>query len=771
VSLQSLRMWAAQRTDHESDPEFRALIAALLRNRMLYAGLFGIVLTVVHVSMHRFLLGRTLAWAYAGPGESGMVVLWDKVFIVALCAATIAVSRRPLPLGWARVMCGALVLGICLAILLDDVFNRDVSFSGAYFALVLMVTVLTIPFKPWQTLALGAATVGTLALGIQLMPLYLGISGLTILSTQMIYLAMVVVVLTGITSLLYRYQFVQFDGRRNAEALNRSLEERTRALEQEKQRTEEQAALLMQMEELKSRFFSNVTHQFRTPLTLILGPAREALQERFGTLDPGLHRHLEIVHRSATQLEHLIDQLLDLSRLDSGGMHIEPERADLQRFLRDLHAAFLPLAERAGVAFEYRTDRHELWCRFDADKLEKAISNLLSNAFKFTPPGGKVRLALRVGERVEVSVRDTGPGIPEAELPLVFDRFHQAPGAAAHVTGTGIGLSLAKELVELHGGTIRAESDVGFGTRMTVTLPLDPVPPDPLTLAYAPPPEEEAPVEAASAALADGEAPCVLVVDDSEDMRLYLRGHLEPKYRVMEAADGRVGLGLAQRYHPALVISDVLMPELDGIDLCRALKDHPATADIPVVLLTARTSDQAKQEGLEARADDYLFKPFSATELLTRAENLIELRRMLYRPAAGATFFTPTAPDVLSTDDELLENVRATIEKHLGNSNFGVEWLADEVALSARQLQRRLQASVRLSAAGLIRMMRLQRAAQLLERRAGTVSEIAYRVGFHDAEHFSRLFRQTYGLTPTQYAEQHAPLAEGPPPGGRVAQE
>jgi signal transduction histidine kinase/DNA-binding response OmpR family regulator len=749
--------------DRESDAEFRELIARLSRRGMGYAGLFAIALTAVHLAVHNFVLGHDFTWSYAlSEGLRTEVALWDKSIIVALGIVAVVMSRRNLALHWSRLVSGILVLAVCLAILIDDILNGDASFSAAYFALALLVAVNTIPFKPWHTLLLGTATIGIMAAGILLAPVLLGTDGVGLMKTQMVYMALVVVVVTAVTSLIYRYRYEQYAAHRSAQSLNRMLEERTRALEAEKEKTEEQAAALARMEELKSRFFSNITHQFRTPLTLIVGPAQDALDEPLGALEPRLRPLIELIHRNALGLQHLIDQLLDLSRLDAGGVRLETKHADLQAFLASMHQAFMPLAQRKQIAFEYHTNCGELWTHFDADKLQKAIDNLLSNAFKFTPPAGRVRLALRAGEDIEIDVWDSGPGIPEDEVAHVFDRFHQARTVDGGTPGSGIGLALARELVELHGGTISVDSVVGFGARLKIRLPydrgdpaLDIVAPELEFAGDGSDPVEGDPILVVTES---GDPPLILVIDDNDDVRLYLRQHLEPRYAVLEAPNGRTGVALARKHRPALVICDVMMPDIDGLEVCRILKADETTSNIPIVLLTARATEEAKLEGLAARADDYMFKPFSAAELLTRVENLIELRRMLRRAPGAAPLLSPSVPNVSSADARFLQAVKDVIEQHMGNSNFSVEWLADEVALSARQLQRRAQAAAGISASGLIRMMRLQRSAQLLERRAATVSEIAYMVGFQDPGYFARLFKQTYGLTPSAYAEQRSPL-------------
>ncbi len=370
-----------------------------------------------------------------------------------------------------------------------------------------------------------------------------------------------------------------------------------------------------------------------------------------------------------------------------------------------------------------------------------------------------------------ITLTDTGQGIPPEELPHVFDRFHQVDGSTTRVhEGTGIGLALTRELVRLHGGTIEVESKVGFGATFTVRLPQgtehlkpgdivseeeieEPVPPRPDVGEPAPDP---VPVEAEGeppeprAVLLDN-APTVLIVEDNADMRAYLRGHLETRYRVVETPDGQAGLEAARTIKPDLVLSDVMMPRLDGYALCRALKAEASLSHIPVVLLTARADDESRLEGLGLGADDYLTKPFNAEELLVRVENLIEIRRHLRARFSSEVRVGPSEVIVPAAEAVFLERVRVVVEDRLDDSTFGVEILADEVGLSKRQLQRKLRASTQLSVAGYIRSMRLERAAQLLHQRSGTVSEVAYKVGFRSVDHFSKLFRQIYGVPPSQY--------------------
>ena len=551
--------------------------------------------------------------------------------------------------------------------------------------------------------------------------------------------------------------------------LAREVQTRTRELALEKQKTEAQAEQLREMDRLKSRFFANISHEFRTPLTLILGPLRDALD---GANGPPGRKQLQMMQRNSLRLQRLINQLLDLSKLEAGRMPLHARLRNPAVFIRGLVQSFASLAERRHITLTYHAEQDELLLYFDADKLEKVISNLLSNAFKFTPPQGRIQVGVRgvedeTGRFVEVRVQDTGPGIPAEELPYIFDRFHQVNGSTTREReGTGIGLTLAKELVERHGGHISVESEVGGGTAFIVRLPQGKehlTPDDLIDEEREAMPGEAALPEVSSLALDEethdatrpvappDDAPVVLVVEDNADVRAYLKDHLAALYRVEEAADGVEGLEKARALCPELVISDVMMPKMDGYALCRTIKADSQLNHIPVVLLTARADEESKVEGLETGADDYLYKPFSAAELLVRVENLIEIRRLLHQRFNRGVPLRPADVYVSSADEAFIEQVRAVIEAQMANSAFTVDVLADEMALSPRQLQRKLRALTRLSPSGLIRSMRLERAARLLEQRAGNVSEVALAVGFRDTKYFSRLFRQAFGVLPSAY--------------------
>lgn len=521
-----------------------------------------------------------------------------------------------------------------------------------------------------------------------------------------------------------------------------------------------QAAQLRSLDELKSRFFANLSHELRTPLTLILGPL-ELARER--TRDETARGLLGSVRTQAERMLRLVGELLDLARLDAGRLPLALHRGDLVAFLRRLASDHAPLADAQGVRLDFHAGPERLETAFDPNKLEHVVGNLLANAVKYTPEGGKAMLSVDVrDEALEVRVRDTGPGIAPEALPHVFDRFYRAedaPGPAAARAddrtrlGTGIGLALARELAVLHGGTLTAESVPGFGSTFILRLPLRPdadAPPLPPDRPLRPAAEADAfdvPDEAAPAP----DAPRVLVVEDHADVRAFVRRTLEPPYRVVEAATAEAALERARAEAPDLVVSDVMLPGMDGVALCRRLRADDALRAVPVILLTARADEESRLEGLGAGADDYLAKPFNPAELRLRAENLIEVRRHLRRRFSGEVVVQPTQVTVPSADAAFLETVRAAVEARLDDPDFTVEDLAETVHLSRRQLHRRLRALSGLSSVAFIRLMRLERAAQLLEQHAGSVADVAFAVGFQDANYFARVFRQAYGVPPSAY--------------------
>ncbi len=533
-----------------------------------------------------------------------------------------------------------------------------------------------------------------------------------------------------------------------------------------------EAEKMRDVNRMKSRFFANISHEFRTPLTLVLGPIHKWREKAH---EEGEKKDLGVAERNARRVLRLINQLLDLSRLEAGGMRLRASRMNIVPLVKGIAYSFATVDGRGGVGLTVDVEEKEIEVYCDGEVLERILNNLLSNAFKFTPKGGSVTCTLKrknvsshegTIEVAEINVSDTGVGIPREQLDRVFDRFYQvdASQTRAH-EGSGIGLALVKELVELHHGTIHVQSKVGKGSIFSIQMRLgrnhltdDEIVevPEGVEMAVR---ESEAGVgcEAAEEPMegrgSEGEKsgkPIVLVVEDHADVRAYIKGHLVPAYQVREARDGAEGIEKAQEIIPDLVISDVMMPKKDGFEVCRILKCDVRTSHIPIVLLTAKAASEDKIEGLEIGADDYLIKPFEPKELLARVKNLIDQRQKLRERFAASAPLRPGEVAVTSMDDAFLNKVIVAVELHMGDEHLSIEGLGAEVGMSRVQLHRKLVALTNLSPGEFIRYFRLHRAMELLQKDTGTVSEIAYAVGFNDPSYFSKCFHKQFGKAPSE---------------------
>lgn len=563
---------------------------------------------------------------------------------------------------------------------------------------------------------------------------------------------------------------------------NRRLETRALALEglvQERTaEVERQARKLAELDAARSRFFANITHEFRTPLTLTLGPLQDLRAGRCGSLQPEAQEQVDVALRNSSRLLGLVEELLDTARMEAGELHLQARERDLGLFVRHFAELFRSSAQSREIAFRIRTPSEPALVYFDDGQMEKILANLLGNAFKFTPRGGsiEVEVTTETAGQLALRVSDSGPGIPPEVLPHVFDRFYQAddPTGRSH-GGAGIGLALTRELVEFHGGAIDVESPEGEGTRFTVRLLAgsahlgaeqiveitagdeEPASRFGLTIANvaadsAAARQPEEPPLPTSSGMSAADLTTVLVVDDHAEMRTFIRRHLEESYSVIEAADGAAGVELARRTLPDLIVSDVMMPELDGFELCRTLRQDPETDFIPVILLTARATSEDVVSGLDTGADDYVAKPFDPMELEARVRGLIHSRRHL-KARFGGDHHQLHAPEVevTSADQELLARIRMVLEENLGNSDFTVHRFARETGMERTVLYRRLRSILGESPTELMRRYRLERAAQLLEQGLGSVSEVAYAVGFASVSHFSKCFRDRYDTTPSAW--------------------
>jgi len=516
------------------------------------------------------------------------------------------------------------------------------------------------------------------------------------------------------------------------------------------ERAKAEADHIKELDEIKSKFFANISHEFRTPLTLIQGPLQqiaEPQKEEATVMVPW--RKIKIMRRNADRLLELVNQLLDLSRLDSGKMRMRVSKGDIMQVLKTLAASFESMAERKQIHYHMHFPDQSPLVYFDRDKLEKIVSNLLANAFKYTPESGSISLNADIDEkRLRLSVEDSGPGIAKRELDKVFDRFYQSEGNEDK--GSGIGLALVKELTDLYRGQISVSSEPGKGTRFRISLPVDHSLFREDELGFN---ERQPSFEAEEETLATNgsdDRPLLLVVEDNKDLRQHICEIAAENYIVIQAVNGKDGYEKAIAEIPDIIVSDVMMPIMDGITLCSKLKKDERTSHIPVILLTAKAGQMHKVEGLETGADDYLTKPFDQKELQVRLQNLVNQRKLLRRKFAGEIVLRPSEVSVNSADNTFLNKVMDVIESNMSEEEFGVEELAKAVAMSRSQLHRKLTALTGQAPSGILRNARLLRAKELLQKKAATPSEVAFRVGFNSHTYFSKCFKEEFGLSPSE---------------------
>lgn len=573
--------------------------------------------------------------------------------------------------------------------------------------------------------------------------------------------------------------------------------------EEEQRKAEEaqrHAEKLKEIDQLKSRFFANISHEFRTPLTLILGPVKEMEEGRF-TGDP--KSAYRMIRRHGEQLLHLVNQLLDLSKLEAGKMKLQAKKTDLTSFLEPVTASYDSLAAAKKIHFDLDLAEAFIPVYVDSDKLEKILHNLLSNAFKFTGEGGEISLrvattvkkdspacaepapqsfnegeATEARQYVQIDVKDTGQGIAPDKLANIFNRFYQAGSSHTHKReGTGIGLALVRELTELHKGTVSVTSTDGEGSCFTVLLPMgkahlseqeivsgepdlhkdllgfshrDPCPGQNPGGLPSPSPESQLSDQPAATAT-DADAPRLLIVEDHTEMRQFICRTLCSGYHLLEASDGLKGWEKAVDFLPDLVVSDVMMPEIDGLDLCGKLKSDERTSHIPVILLTAKADKTDRIKGLETGADDYLAKPFDADELRILIKNRIDQRNRLRERFSSEITLQPEDIAITSADERFLRQAREVVEKQMHDFDFNVEAFVEQMPLEHTQVGRKLKALTGQTPFQFIRLMRLKRAAQRIIRREDNISQIAYSVGFKNLSWFAKCFKEQFGQNPSEY--------------------
>ena len=514
-----------------------------------------------------------------------------------------------------------------------------------------------------------------------------------------------------------------------------------------KRRIEEEA------NKAKLQFFTNISHELRTPLTLIADPVNYIIHD--DNLNSQQRSMLQIVQRNVLVLTQLVSEILDFRKVQNGKMELRLSDFNLAESMKQWIKLFCVSAQKKHIAISMDAP-DTIMLRADQDKIERICYNLLSNALKYTSEGGEISLmAKEEGGRVMISVADNGCGISSDELPYIFDRFYQAKNAGR---GTGIGLAIVKAFTELHHGEVSATSIEGKGSTFTIHIPVR----QKGEVTNQPTEKIEQLVEPSSAQEVPNQArhideliqpyqtdkPEVLIIDDNIDIRTYLRSVLSEKYNVSEAADGKAGLELARKIVPDIVLSDIMMPVMDGLAFCQQLKTDKAISHIPVILLTARSLDEQRAEGYEHGADAYLSKPFSLRLLLSRIDNLIESRKKLNQTWSKGVEDDEIGNISNEIDKSFLKQLRKIIQENLANSDLSVEQIGDEIGLSRVQLYRKVKALTGYSPVEIVRKARLTRARHLLQTTERTVSEVAYAVGFSTPSYFSKCYKYEFGENP-----------------------
>ena len=585
-------------------------------------------------------------------------------------------------------------------------------------------------------------------------------------------------------------------------------------------RLKHEVSVEQQISDIKLRFFTNISHELRTPLTLIAGPVEQVLKN--DKLPTDAREQLVVVERNTSRMLRLVNQILDFRKIQNKKMKMQVQRVDIVPFVRKVMDNFEAVAEEHRIDFLFQTEKEHLYLWVDADKLEKIVFNLLSNAFKYTPNGKMITMFIREDENtVSIGVQDQGIGIAENKKKSLFVRFENLVDKNLfNQASTGIGLSLVKELVEMHKATISVDSRLGEGSCFKIDFlkgkeHYDKETEFILEDAEAPVrmgqvvdianssiqsetliPDESEKIEAVyeeDAAKEENSKELMLLVEDNQELREFLRSIFSPMYRVVEAADGREGANKALKYLPDIIISDVMMPEKDGIEMTRELRADMTTSHIPIILLTAKTTIESKLEGLEYGADDYITKPFSATYLQARVENLLMQRKKLqsfYRdslmhinmsvtsgelPASTKAMAEeekkivsereeeqtqlqsqqqPTIPDMSPNDRKFMDKLVELMEQNMDNGDLVVDDLVRELAVSRSVFFKKLKTLTGLAPIEFIKEIRIKRATQLIETGEFNMTQISYMVGINDPRYFSKCFKAQVGMTPTEYKEK-----------------
>lgn len=535
---------------------------------------------------------------------------------------------------------------------------------------------------------------------------------------------------------------------------------------------------LHEIDTLKNQFFSNVSHEFRTPLTLIIGPLEKLLE---GDKNELQKLQIKLIQRNANRLLRLINQLMDFRKIEEAGLALNLTRNDIVLFIKEIVSAFDQEAGERNINFSYNSSHPSLNIWFDMDKLDKIIYNLLSNAFKYTPDKGTITISLsidrdavgkseniteRSARQFKITVQDSGIGVPKEYQSKIFDRFYQVKNTMT-THGTGIGLSLTYELVKLHQGNIIVQSEPGKGAEFSVVMPLwieEQELPQSLTMKKSSEPDikkydeqienKEQHNNTTEESTVNSKLPHMLIIEDNADMRLFIKNEFLDHYSFSEAKNGMEGVDKAVKEIPDVIICDIMMPEIDGYEVCRTLKQDERTSHIPIIMLTAKSSEQHTIDGLESGADDYIAKPFSSAILRARIKNLINSRNVLRKKFIKEPFAPIQELSPSKVDERLFKKAYEIVEKNLNNPDFEVLDFARELGMSRTQLYRKINAISGQSVKEFIRIIRLKKAAELLLKREKNISEVAFTVGFNSLSYFTTSFTEYFGMNPTKYIDK-----------------
>ncbi len=566
-----------------------------------------------------------------------------------------------------------------------------------------------------------------------------------------LYLTLFVVVL-----LFIRHRGIQKIKRRFA--AEKEKQEARLLIEQERQ----ELRRMQELDQLKTKFLTNVSHEFRTPLSLIMAP----VDKMFTRADQEQSQQLNMIRKNAGRLLHLVNQLLDFRKMEVQELKLHPRSGDIVKFIKEISQSFTDIAEGKEISFVFDTTVDSLFTTFDHDKIERILFNLISNAFKFTPSGGQVSVLLNIYKAavgsdtaLEIKVIDTGIGIPHEKHSKIFERFfqHDIPDSMIN-QGSGIGLAITREFVKMHGGEILVESEPDHGSCFIIRLPLVICAAPELDMPAGDEVDNENPDEISQDETKTlaweqqvNKKPVVLLVEDNDDFRFYLKDNLKDIFFLIEASNGREGWQKALSLHPDIIVSDISMPEMTGIELCKKLKNDKRTSHIPVVLLTALTGEEEQIKGLEIGANEYVTKPFNFEILLSKIKNILTLRETYKRTFKKQIDVQLQEMLIENEDEKLLKNIVDYIEMNISNDSLSVEELSRKMSMSRGSLYNKVLMLTGKSPLEFIRSVRLKKAVYLLENSQMTISQICYEVGFNTPKYFAKLFKDEYNMLPSAY--------------------